>query len=120
MAAAASTRERYTMPPQRKTLRFIGRAGMELVHAPLNLRGRDNHSPRPSGNPMPAKKFMRRSVRTSQGISAIMAARRGASLRVRIEQGTNSGKRPAQYQLATNRCGVRRRWLRGFRIYAVE
>jgi len=93
---------------------------MELVHAPLNLRGRDNHSPRPSGNPMPAKKFMRRSVRTSQGISAIMAARRGASLRVRIEQGTNSGKRPAQYQLATNRCGVRRRWLRGFRIYAVE
>jgi len=52
--AAASARERCTMPPTMpfpadpgKVCRFIGRAGLELVHAmglsftlrPLNLRG---------------------------------------------------------------------------------
>src|SRR5262249_54306526 len=45
------------------------------------LRGRDNHSPRPSGNPMPVKKFVAVFCEiTSQGISAIVAVRRGAPL----------------------------------------
>src|SRR6516164_2468036 len=62
-----------------KDSRFIGRAGMELVHnvTAAEPTKEDDHCPRQSGNSMPTKRFVRRSVRTSGNfdISVIIAAR---------------------------------------------
>lgn len=59
MEAAASARERYTIPPQTmpfpadpgKDSRFIGRAGMELVHA------KDGNSPLLTLRPLNRRKW---------------------------------------------------------------
>jgi len=65
---------------------FTLRMGIDLLVTlrPLNRRGWDDYSPR-SGNPMPAKRFVRRSVRTSHNAASSRLAVRsgGAPPRVR-------------------------------------
>ena len=138
------------MPPQRRLSRptpaktrdslvalewnwFTLRMGIALLLTlrPLNRRKWDDHFPRQSGNSMAAKRFVRRSVRTSRNSasarSSRLAVRKPAAylrecvgccwLRMRTHrEGTNSGERPARSQSATDRCGVHRRWPPGFPV----
>jgi hypothetical protein len=103
---------------------FTLRMGIDplVTLRPLNRRGWDDYSPR-SGNPMPAKRFVRAFCESFAqcGISAIIAARRedpGAHLRAcvaRTHRVRNKfWQRPVRYQPA--RCGVHKRLPPGFCI----
>jgi hypothetical protein len=103
---------------------FTLRMGIDLLVTlrPLNRRGWDDYSPR-SGNPMPAKRFVRRSVRASHNAASARSSRLAVRTRGRTSARTHRVRNkfwqsPVRYQPATNRCGVHKRLPPGFRIIA--